>query len=66
MEIAQDPYSMALLGLIYAKKRRRKSHAWAPLSDRLLLVAQELADDSNPPVAFSSLGSTGREKQFYR
>jgi hypothetical protein len=32
MEIARDPYSMALLGLIYAKKRCRKSHAWAPLS----------------------------------
>ncbi len=27
MEIARDPYSMAFLGLIYAKKRRRKSHA---------------------------------------
>jgi hypothetical protein len=32
MEIARDPYFMAWLGLIYAKKRRRKSHAWAPLS----------------------------------
>ncbi len=31
MEIARNPYSMAYLGLIYAKKRRRKSHAWAPL-----------------------------------
>jgi hypothetical protein len=35
MEIARDPYSMALLGLIYAKKRRQKSHAWAPLSQEL-------------------------------
>jgi hypothetical protein len=32
MEIARDPFSMAYLGLIYAKKRRRKSHAWAPLT----------------------------------
>ncbi len=31
MEIARDPYFMAWLGLIYAKKRRQKSHAWAPL-----------------------------------
>jgi hypothetical protein len=31
MEIARDPYFMALLSLIHAKKRRRKSHAWAPL-----------------------------------
>jgi hypothetical protein len=38
MEIARDPYSMAYLGLIYKKKRRRKSHAWAPLIIRLLLA----------------------------
>jgi hypothetical protein len=34
IEIASNPYSMAKLALIYAKKRRRKSHAWAPLSFR--------------------------------
>ncbi len=32
MEIAREPYCMAYIGLIHAKKRRRKSHAWAPLS----------------------------------
>jgi hypothetical protein len=32
IKIALNPSSMAQLGLIYAKNRRRKSHAWAPLN----------------------------------